>query len=473
MNDKKSNIKTGIIWNSIASLSRYVLQFGGIMILARLLSPHDYGVFGLMAIFISIAEVLMDGGLCAAVIKKENATDVDFSTLSIYNICASLVLYIIYFTIAPYIESFYDCPRLSSYIRIYSISIIFHGVVMAPRTYAIKNMKFKVLSLITMIAGFCGLLVAIVMAYCGFGVYSLIGQYVTYSFFYTFAIFLKSKYKVKLGFSRKSFNEQFAFGINTTIANALKTLSENIYNNVIGKTCQLNQVGFYTQSSKLMQVPVGFFYNLIDTTFFPIMSQIHDKNDFTVSIIKLNVKSIKIIFVLFTIAISLNNEIVYFLLGKKWHGMEWTLMMLLISGLFITWGNIGRNLIKCTGKTFLILKYEAVIFLISMIALFVSAKIGYTYIVVSFLIISIVKSVYINKISNREIGIEFKEILKPITSLFVCGCVYIILSCFITHEVLLIRILLKVAILSIIALFYICCYERKKIQVIINKITKK
>ena len=459
MSDNSRYIKKGIIWNSLSSFFRYVLQFGGIMILARLLSPNDYGVFGLMAIFISIAEVLMDGGLCAAVIKKENASDLDFSTLAVYNISASIILYLTFYIVAPFIEQFYDCQNLSTYLRVYSITIVLHGLVMAHRTYAIKSMRFKFLSLTTMTSGFVGLVVAIVMAYLKFGVFSLIGQYLANAIVYSATLYTRSHYHVKMGFSGKSFKEQFAFGINTTVANTLKTISENIYNNVIGKTCQLNQVGYYTQSNKLMQVPVAFFFTLIDTTFFPVMSQIHDKTEFVKNIVRLNTNTLKIIIPLFTLAISLNKEIVYFLLGEKWHGAESTLLILLVSGLIITWGNIGRNLIKCTGKTFLILKYEAVIFLISMFGLFVSAKFGYTYIVFCFLVVSIIKAIYITTIANKEVGIKFLDVLRPLYTLIVICVLYLLCAGCFGHFLLPIGLVLKLVVSALLAFFYIRKFE--------------
>lgn len=463
MDASSKNIKRGIIWSSVSSFARYALQFAGVMILARLLTPSDYGLIGILAVFISVADILVDSGLAGAIIKKENAKPIDFSTLTTYNLAVSLSLYAIYYFVAPFVSDFYHIPSLRSLMRLYALTILVFAISVAPKARMTKNLRFKALSIINVISGTTGLVTAIVMALNGFGAYSLVGQYLANAIVSTFIICIVSSYHFSLGFSMTSFKEQFAFGFNTTVANTLKSISENIFNSVIGKVSTVRQTGFYTQALRLMNVPVGFFYNIIDNTYFPVMSQIHDRQKFNDNIHKLDDKTFTIVLMLFSLAISLNKEIVLILLGEKWLGTEWTLSMLLLAGLFITWGNLGRNIIKSLGKTFLILKYEGLIFVLSIIGILLTSKIGYEAIVMAFVMISIVKSIYINFLAGKLIDISLWKQLSPFATIGLISILCVIVNKTISINCIWLSTVAKTLIGLVLFGGYYIIHKRKKL----------
>lgn len=429
MNESNSKIKNGLVWNSINHIAKYGLQFCSVMILARLLTPHDYGLIGLITIFISVSEGICDSGLGGAIIKKADAKTIDYSTLFVYNTVVSIFLFIVIFFCAPYLDFFYKEDCLGKLLRLYSVVLIIHAATIVPRLYMTKRFLFKELSIINTISNFFGLVGAILLAYMGFGPYSLVWQHIIYALFMNVLILYRSKYHISLGFSIISFKEQFSFGINTTIANTLKSFTENIYNNFIGKSSSVVQSGYYAQGTKIMQVPVLFFHGLIDTTFFPVLSQIQDISEFRKKICSLNTKTMSVIILIFIFLIPNSKEIIYVLLGEKWLDASWTLTILFISGLFITWGNIGRNVIKCTGKTYIILKYEIFMFLLAMLGLLFTYKLGYKPIVLCFLAISFVKSVIINLLACKELETSLIKLLKPlreylISMVFICSFLF-------------------------------------------------
>lgn len=406
------SIRKGILWNSINSFARYGIVFIGITFLARLLTPEDYGIIGIMTVFISVADVLVDSGLGGAVVKKKNTTMIDYSTLTVYNLSVSVLLYTIFYTLAPCISVFYNKPILTDLLRLYSIVLLIHSITIAPKVFLTKNLRFKSLSLINLIASICGLVVAILLAYYGFGVYSLIWQYIVSSLASSILIFIVSHYKINLKFSYTSFKEQFSFGLNTTLANTLKAISDNIYANFIAKTSSIIQTGYYTQSSKLSTVPVSFLFSLIDNTYFPILSQEDDIKIFANRIDKLNIKTINFIILTFGFAIPISGEVIQILLGNQWIEAKLTLEILIISGMFISISNIGRNILKCLGMTSLILKVECRLFTLGVILLLISSFGGYYYIVCGFLLVSVVKSVYINYIAYLQIGLNIRDLFK-------------------------------------------------------------
>lgn len=411
---KTSYIRRGVFWNSLNSIARYGITFLGTIILARMLSPEDYGLIGILTVFISVAEVLIDAGLGGAVIKKNNATAIDYSTLTVYNLCASIVIYVIFFVIAPYVGSFYDKPVLERLLRLYSIVILIYSFTIVPRVQLIKQLRFKELSLISLISGIGGLVTAIVMAYLGFGTFSLIGQYICNALITTILVWVVSHYKITFQFSYASFKEQFAFGMNTTLANSLKAISENIYANVIGKTSSIHQTGYYTQSSRLSAVPTNFLSSLIDNTFFPIFSQETDKNEFSTKLSRLNQRTCCITVLMFGSAVPVCHELILILLGEQWLEAEQTLEILLVGSMFMSIAFIGRNILKCLAKTFLILKIEIYLILFSFLLLVIASFGGYYYIVICLLCASIVKAFCMNYIAYRQLGIGVMSLFKPV-----------------------------------------------------------
>lgn len=443
MADFKSTIKSGIIWNSIASFARYGLQFAAVMVLARMLVPEDYGLVGILTVFITVADTLVDSGLGGAVIKKANATDIDFSTLTIYNFFVSLVIYLVYYISAPYIADYYQMPELTGLMRLYAVTILVYAMTIAPRAYLTKHLKFKSMALLYSFAGAIALVTAIVLAYKGYGAYSIVWQYLVNAIIYSIGTIIMAKYKFCFSFSWASFKEQFNFGFYTMIALILKNINENIYSNVIGKKASIAQTGYYAQSGKLMNVPVGFLFNMIEGTFFPIMSQIENKALFAEKIVKLNRKTMTIVIILFSIAIPMNREIVYILLGDQWIGAVWTVRMLMIAGLFISLGNIGSNLIKCTGKTYIMFRYELIVFVLSMLALYFASGYGYDAIVLSFLCVTIIKMIMVTVLGCKLIDISFLAFVKPLLPVALYSFAVILICINIDIENIWLSIILK------------------------------
>jgi len=406
MNINKS-LKHGLLWNSFASLSNYGLQFLAIIVLARLLGPEEYGLIGILGIFIYVAEIIIDSGMGGAVVKKIDAKAVDYSTLAVFNIATSIVLYLIYFVAAPLLGDVYDKPQLCLYLRIYAIDLLINAFTLVPRITLQKQLRFKAYSLMIVVSNMVGLSVAIVMAYMGFGVMSLIMQYLSLSVVKGIVAVVATRYKLSLVFSKASFKEQFTFGINTTIANICKTFSENLYTNVIARYASIVQAGYYNQALKVSNVPNRFIDSLLNTTIFPIFSQIGDHEEFSRKIEKINVMGACVSFAGIGLLICFAQEIIVVLLGEKWLPIEWSLKMLLWATTFIVVANIGRNLLKCTSKTFKILKNEVIVSAISVTLLFCAIPFGYETIVYCFLLTSIIKTAMFTYIADREIGVSF------------------------------------------------------------------
>ena len=457
-----SHIKSGILWNVLASFARYGLQFAAVMILARLLSPAEYGLVGLLAIFIAVADALVDSGLGGAVVKKEGAQPIDFSTLTVYNLVVSIVIFLLYVYGATWVADYYGQPELEGLLRLYSVCIIVYALSIAPRAMLAKQLRFKAIALLNTLAGAVALVVAIVLAYRGFKAYAIVWQYLVNALVFSVGAMILVRYRFSLAFSWASFREQFNFGFFTMVTMLLRMVNENIYSNVIGKKASMNQTGCYSQSMKVMNIPVGFLFNMIEGTFFPVMSQITDRNEFQTQIIRLNQRTMGCILVLFTLLLPINREIVLVLLGEQWIDSIWTVRMLLLAGMFISMGNVGSNLIKCTGRTFLMMRCEVVVLAVSLSGLWFIASCGYEAIVCWFLAVCAGKFVLLTIVACRQVEIGVWRFLRPLWWVALCCLLFVALFSQISIGSLWLSIIVKGAVYLLLGAIGFLLFRRYK-----------
>ena len=185
-----SKVKSGILWTSIQQFGTIGVQFFSIVILSRLLTPRDYGLLGMISIFITISNMLVDSGMGGSLLYKKNINQIDYYTLFIYNLVISCCIYVVIFFIAPFIADFYETPELSSLMRILAISIVINSFSIVQRYILYRNLKYKKIAIINLLSGSISLVLAIILAYNKLGVWSLIFQQVSSSFLTLFFWYL-------------------------------------------------------------------------------------------------------------------------------------------------------------------------------------------------------------------------------------------------------------------------------------------
>ena len=355
----KNNIKRGVFWTAILAFGKQGLNLLATILLARLLCPDDYGLIGMIAIFISVSESIIDAGLGGALIKKKEVTAIDYATLNTYNLSVSVILYLLIFLLAPLVAHFYDKPILVSLLRLYSLTILIDAVAIVPKVKLSRELRFKELSVTTVLSGFVGLVSAVAMALMGYGVYSLIMQYVVSSLAGIIILFFYTRYLFSFGFSFVSFKELFTFGVNTTLSTTIKGFSENLFTNIIAKISPLNVTGYYNQSFKIQNVLLSMLQRITEGALFPVLCREKDKE-----VVRISMKLITFSFFLMTVMYFLliinTRLIVLLLLGQNWLSVEVYLKLLLVVGLFQNFTALNRNMLKSLAKTFDILLTEIV-----------------------------------------------------------------------------------------------------------------
>jgi len=219
---------SGLIWSFIDNFAQNGLTFVVGIILARLLMPADFGLIGMITIFIAISESFINSGFSTALIRKQNCTDIDFCTVFYFNLAVGVLFYWILFFLAPAISGFFNEPQLTMLVKVQSVVLVIDSLTIIQRTILTKRIDYRLQTKISVIASIVSGVVGIGLAYSGFGVWSLIIKQITQRTVSSFLLYLWNSWRPLLVFSKSSFNELFFFGYKLLISGLIDTLYRNI-----------------------------------------------------------------------------------------------------------------------------------------------------------------------------------------------------------------------------------------------------
>jgi teichuronic acid exporter len=408
------DLKRGFKWTSLMQLSIIGVQLVSTITLARLLKPSDYALIGMMSIFISISDMIVDSGMGGSLIKKKEVSVTDYSTLFIYNLFVSILLYVILYFVAPLISIYYNKPILTQLVRVISISIVINAFSRVQYVKILKSLNFKIIAFITFFANIISLGTSIFLALKGYGAWALVLQLVVTSIITTVCYTFYNKFIPQFVFSKESFREQFQFGIFLLGSNILTSISENIHSNVLAKLVPLNQTGYFVQANKIKALPVNIFRSIIDNTLFPVFSKITDKDLFALEYKKLSIQLYSIIFPLLTLLIFLSSQIIGILLGNQWKQSGWMLSILLIGVVPLCIQIICRNALKSLGITRQILFNEILKISVSILTLTITYKSGIKAIIISIVVAQLISTLFIMNLVGKKIKYTFAAQLKDL-----------------------------------------------------------
>lgn len=418
------NLKQGFFWNTLHQFGQFGIQFFATVILARILMPSDFGLLGIITIFINLATMLTDSGLAGYIIKKKDVEQIDFNTLFFYNILVSFILYLILFFLSPLIAGIYKDDKLISLIRIGALTILINSISIVQITRLLKYLKFKVLSIINLTSGCISLFGAIILAYLGFGVWALVFQQLIMSVSVTIISFAYNRYVPKIEFSFLSFKAQITFGFPLLVSNLIGVINNNIGNNIIAKISSLTFTGYYIQAQRLQNYPNLLICSIIDRTIFPIFSKIEDIDDLKLKAQELWTFCYALLFPVFVLIILNAKEIIILLLGDKWIASIWIFQVLMISSFPSLQKVLLRNFIKSTGYTNDIFKTELLAFVIFIISIVVGLISGnYIYILWGIILSQFISSLYMLYLIKHRVNL-------PMLYPFMNFVIYLIISFF-------------------------------------------
>jgi teichuronic acid exporter len=364
-NQMGSNLKNSAIsgakWNGAYTLGKYMMTFVLSMVLARLLLPEEFGLMGMISILNSIALVFVLSGLSTALIRTKNCTEEDYSTVFIFNIVVSLLFYLLFFFSAPLIANFFNEPELVLLIRIISLVFIINSFGIIQNTRLIIELNFKKQALFHLVGVAFSVFVAIVMAYSGFGVYSIAGQSISQALVTTTLFWVASGWRPKLVFSVSSFKKLWAFGSNILMTNIVEKIIDNVDNILIGKVFNAATLGFFVRAKSSKTMPEDIFRGIMNTTSFPILSKLSDSpkefNHYHIQFYKIAVYFYMPVAICF---IAIAESFIVLLFSDRWLPSVPMLQIIAITSLPIFLGALFNQSILAHGASKLYLKINVI-----------------------------------------------------------------------------------------------------------------
>ena len=417
--DLKQKTIKGVSWSLVEQILTRGVNFVIGIVLARLLSPTDYGLVGMMGIFLAISQLFIDGGLTSALIRTKNPSDKDFSTVYIINLTLSVVFYFLLFFCAPVVADFYDQPLLKPLMRVVSLILIIGSVASVHGTLLTIRVDFKTKSYISIISAVVSGTVGIVCAYKGMGVWALVAQSIASASAITLLTLLFVRWMPRLVFSKESFKRLFSYSSKLLAASCISTIYDNAYPLVIGKKFTAADVGQYTRAGQFPGIANDTIVGALNRVAFPILSQVQDDNERLLRVYEKYIQlACFVIFPVLMILCGCARPLVVFLLTDKWLACVPLMQIICFSKLLNGVTVINLNLLYVKGRSDLVLRLEFIKKSIAFLILFVSMFFNVTVMCYGLVLYSVIAA-YLNSFyTKRILGYTFWQQMKSVLPYF-------------------------------------------------------
>lgn len=461
----KKKALTGVFWSSIQSFGTQSVSFVISIVLARLLLPEEFGLIAMITVFMSIGNVLLNAGLGQSLIRTNVPTEEDYSTVFFFNLIGSLIVYVIIYFLAPWIAGFYNQTLLVDIIRWYSIVIIINAFSMVQITRLTKQIDFKTQMKASIPATILSGVLGVILAFRGFGVWSLVWMAICKSILNILLLFCNTKWLPSLEFHLEKFKHHFSFGYKLTFSALLDALFKDIYQVVIGKYYQPAVLGFYDRANKLNDLPGQSLWMVVARVTYPIFSEFKDDNLRLKSAYKKVMQLLVFINApLLLIMSALAEPLFCFLFTEKWLPSVPYFQILCWNGILYPVHAFNLNILKVKGRSDLFLKLEIINKIIVIIVLCVSFQFGIYGLLYGSIFVSIV-AFFINTYYTGQL-IQYRsfEQIKDIVLIILIALVSSLLVSFEDSHLLnhisfdVVRLLIGsfIGLVTFISLSYVC-----------------
>ena len=359
--DLKSKALKGFLWSGYQKAGSMTISFLANLILARLLTPSDFGCIGMILVFVNLSSVFIDAGFGSALIQRKDITETDFSTIFIWNIFIGSCLYGILYLLSPYIANFYGIQKLSSYLRVLGIVLIFNSFSLIQTTILKKKLEFKLLANCYIISSIIALVITIWMAYHNYNVWSLVVFQIVVSGINSILLWIFTKWRPNLRWSFSSFKKLFSFGGYLLASSIISMCSKQLQTLLIGKLCSTSTLGYYTQARNLEQAPTNVIYSVIGQVTYPLFSARQENLEyFNRLFLKVRNGVTFFILPLMSLLILIAKPLIITLFSEKWIDSVYYFQLLCITGSIIPLIDISVFAISALGHSKLILKWTLI-----------------------------------------------------------------------------------------------------------------
>lgn len=351
----------GAYWGFLDSFLGQGLPFIANIYIARILSPDDFGLIGMVAFFIALSQVIVESGFTNSLIRKLNCNEDDFSTVFFTNLIYGLAASVIIIFSADYIALLYKEPKIAPIIQVLSIGLVINSSVIVHRVRCIKQIDFKTLTKVSVFSGLFSSLLSIVLAHNNFGYWSLVWSLLAKSFIYALMFWFYSDWRPKFVFHRIIFKEHFKFGSNLLLSSLIETGYKNGYFLFIGKIFNTNTLGQYYKADEIAALPSQQLSGLVSKVSLPLLSALQsDLEALKRGFANLVSKTMFISFLVMFNLMAISKSLVLTTMGDKWEEASHYLILLSLGVVFYPLHSLNLNLLQVLGRSDLFLKLEII-----------------------------------------------------------------------------------------------------------------
>ena len=473
MEKLNQKIFKGAFWSLVFQLSYIIVLFISNIILTRFLSPEEFGEIGIVMFFVILSGILVEGGFGGALVRKEKATNDDFTTVFTISFIVSIIIGILLIVVSPYIGDYYENSSLTSYLRFSSLILFFNSFQIVPSSKLIIEMRFKERGIARLVSIVLSSIIGIYLAYINYGVWSFLYLQLLYALLFPVLMSFFVRYRINLKINKTSLKNVFEFGIYTTTTSFLNTVFDNIYQVLIAKFFGVNRSGLYYQAKRLQDVPVNLINMLLQGVFFSGLSKTqNDRNKFNTLIYKATIL-VAVIMGIFVLTIyTLSYDILTILYGEKWSNGAFYLEMLILVSFFYVQEVVIRVIFKVLNKTKYILKidfYKKILQVVTIILAIYFENI--TYLLLGYLISSIFGCVIYFYQSSKYLEYSKKKNRNLFTLIIIVTC--FLIFTFLIKENYVLNLWESLGYVVLIILAYLLMLDTFKVFKISNYVIKK
>jgi teichuronic acid exporter len=424
MSSLKLKTVSGLIWSFVDTMAGQGISLIVGIILARLLSPREFGLIGMITVFIAVSESFINSGFSSALIRKKDCTDTDYSTVFYFNLVTGAIFYLLLFISAPAISGFFNEPELKAVLQVMGIVLIIDSFTIIQRTILTKRIDFKLQAKISVIASTVSGIVAIIMAFSGFGVWALVAQRVINQGLNSLFLWIWNRWKPLLVFSIKTFKELFGFGSKLLLSGLIDTIYRNVYYLIIGKFFSAQELGFYSRADGFKNLPSQNLNTIVSRVTYPVLSSIQDDIPRLRDNYQKLIRTIMFItFILMLGMAAVAEPMIHTLIGAKWEPAIIYLQMLCFVGMMYPLQALNLNMLQVQGRSDLFLKLEVIKKIIGIPIIVIGIFFGIKMMIAGMMVNTLI-AYYLNSYwSGAKIGYSFKKQVKDILPSFILALI--------------------------------------------------
>lgn len=478
MSSVKEDTLRSVKWTAIEKFSVQGIQFLLGLVMARLLTPEDYGTIGVLGIFFAISGTFIDSGFSNALIRKNDRTEADYCTVFYFNVIIAIVCYAILFVVAPWIADFFHMDILCPILRVQAVTLVLGALMGVQCAKLTIDLNFKALAKRNVYASLVSGVLGVILAYIGWGVWALVAQNLISCIINFIFIWVYCRWLPKVGFNKESFSYLWGFGSKLMASGLLHTIYNNLTTLIIGRYFSSKDLGVYSRGTQIATYPANITSDVLGKVTFPIFAKIQDDDRHLINVYRKYICiTSMIIFFGCVLMAAIAKPMVLLLLTTKWTGAIVYLQIFCFAIMFDHICRVNLNLLEVKGRSDLFLRLEVIKKTISISILFASIPFGVIGICVSKVIYTqiavFINTYYTGKLFHLGYVAQLKDFSGfLIKSIVACTPAYILTYCNVNNW-----IALAIGCISAVGLYWLMlrknCYMVEVLNTAKEKLCRK